>query len=121
MSTDMADRQESLRLLLAQIDEFMAWLFRDGGAEPPRRDYDAVSRRLRTFLLSAGLRATAPGELDVERLEVALRAVDERIAAEDPQYAGELLDPESDTGRRDYALAIATEYFALSDKGEAHR
>lgn len=33
-----------------QIEEFMGWLFRDGGAEPPRREYDAVEQRLRLLV-----------------------------------------------------------------------
>lgn len=41
-----------------QIEEFMGWLFRDGGAEPPRREYDATEQRLR--LLVFGLPVPEP-------------------------------------------------------------
>lgn len=36
-------------LLGRQIDEFMGWLFRDGGLEPPRREYDTVRQRIALF------------------------------------------------------------------------
>jgi hypothetical protein len=49
-------------LLDRQIEEFMGWLFRDGGLEPPRREYDLVEQRLRTFLLSAALSQPAEAE-----------------------------------------------------------
>jgi hypothetical protein len=29
-----------------ELDDFMGWLFRDGGLEPPRREYDEVRERL---------------------------------------------------------------------------
>lgn len=37
-------------LRAAQLAEFMGWLFRDGGLEPPRREYDAVEQRLRLLM-----------------------------------------------------------------------
>ena len=64
----------------------------------------------------AALQSTplAEGRLDVERLVIALRRLDERIAAESPENAVELLAGEAETGRRDYAAALAAEYARLA-------
>ena len=37
----------------AQIDNFMDWLFRDGGLEPPRREYGQVRQRVALFALAS--------------------------------------------------------------------
>ena len=63
--------------------------------------------------LAALLAAPAPGGLDVELLVGALRAVDERIVAEYPEHATELLDGD-EVGRRDYAEALTAEYARLA-------
>jgi hypothetical protein len=62
------------------------------------------------------IEAEAAG-LDVERLTVALRRLDERIVREHPETATQLLLPEDEPGRRDYAAAIIAEYAALVPDG----
>jgi hypothetical protein len=56
-----------------------------------------------------------PPAVDVERLVVALRVVDERIAAAEPEHAVELLDAEAEIGRRDFAVHLTAEYARLGD------
>ena len=82
-------------------DNFMGWLFRDGGAEPPRRDYDDVQKRLAMAWVEAqaALRAQGvvqspyPGAFeDAGYLADAASHLLDHLASEVPEFRCEDLD-----------------------------
>lgn len=60
--------------LRAALEDFMGWLFRDGGLEPPRREYDEVEQRL--GLLITGLMNHPTAEARPELNDVRQRVLD---------------------------------------------